>query len=129
MVRLRDSRYLPAEQVAAPEEGIRFRARTGRSVAGRALLPSGDPAVRALVTLRDPLDEEVMERTVATDDDGRFRITGLPDDASLVLFGTLQLEGVTYSHRLSAVQPGDRDCTLELRPEDPVPPNRRRRGR
>ena len=129
VVRLRDARYLPAEQVAAPGEGIRFRARRGRSVAGRALLPSGDPAVRALITLRNPRDERVMERTVASDDQGRFRITGLPDEAFLVLFGTLQLAGVTYSTRLSAVQPGDHECTLELQPEDPVPPNRRRRGR
>ena len=92
------------------------------------MLPSGEPALRALVTLRDP-EGAVAERTVATDDQGRFEFTGLPETDRLVLFAAVQREGSTYSRRISGVRSGETGLDLELQTEDPIPPDRRKRGK
>lgn len=126
LVRLRDMRFLPDEGQVSGNR-IRFQARLGNSLEGRAVLPSGGPALRALITLREP---DGTERTIATDDRGRFRFTGLGTEGSLVLFASLQVDGATYSRRISGLRPGETNRLVELRLEDPVPPHRRnRRGR
>jgi hypothetical protein len=102
---------------------LRIALRTGARLSGQAFLPDGRPAARAIAELRDPANARDVEpqRTFA-DRDGRFVFGGLPDDAVLTLWVSLELEGRTWSGQLRGVQPGD-DCRLDLRLEDPAPPS------
>ncbi|MBI5853145.1 MAG: carboxypeptidase regulatory-like domain-containing protein [Planctomycetes bacterium] len=78
------------------------------------------------VELRDPSGALGLEPRVAvTDAAGRCRFEGLPF-AAYTLFASQAPGGVTWSGRRTGVQPGAEEWTIELRSEDPPPPDRSR---
>ncbi|MBL8729909.1 MAG: carboxypeptidase regulatory-like domain-containing protein [Planctomycetes bacterium] len=103
-----------------PLEPLAIALEAGSRVHGRARLDGGDPAVGAVITLRDPSGRlRPAERAVAADDDGRFEFAGLPDDRGLVLFASMPRGGHTWSGRRTQFAAGDDPVDVVLRDEDP----------
>lgn len=123
-------RHVPRGITLAPREGdqdlAEFVLARGLAVEVRVVRTSGEAAADVDVELRDPGGALGIEPRVAvTDAAGRCRFEGLPF-AAYTLFATHAPDGVTWSGRRAGVQPGAEEWTIELRSEDPPPPDRSR---
>lgn len=130
MLRSSDPRYLN-QSIPVPittATALRFQASAGLSLSGRARLPDGAAAAGAIVTLRDPTGRlRPAERSAVAATDGSFVFAGLHDGLVVVLFGTQQRSGRTWSGKIAHFQVGATSAAeLVLRDEDPelLPPRR-----
>ncbi|HYH96617.1 carboxypeptidase-like regulatory domain-containing protein [Hyalangium sp.] len=89
-----DERFLPARMpVQAPAENVRWVLRRGGGVAGSVTDAQGAPLERVWVSLWKSGEGWTLERSEATDEQGRFSLAGL-GAGSYVLEASLRQEGV-----------------------------------
>ena len=123
-------RHVPRGIMLAPRESdqdlAEFVLARGLELDVLVIRAGGEAAADVDVELRDPSAAlGLAPRVAVTDAAGRCRFEGLPF-AVYTLFATQAPGGITWSGLRAGVQPGDEEWTIELRNEDPPPPDRSR---
>ncbi len=126
VVRIRafaDGHSFDEREVRLPQTSeLVLTARPGVALTGRVFVDGTRPAEGAVVALRAPSRTSAVDRTTATDADGRFRFDGLPGDVTFVVSASLERGAHTWSGRIVGAQPGSDEWRIDLRHEDPPPP-------
>ena len=130
MLRVSDPRFAnqTIELDTIPLEPVAVTIAQGSELRGVVTWADGKPAGGIVVTVRDASGLlRPAQRTVLSDDAGRFAFGGLRHDRVVVLFATTQRDGHTWSAKLDRVFGGGEGVELTLRDEDPVwiPPKAR----
>ena len=124
-VQLLDPRYRRSTVPTVLRPGIRnrltIRADPGAQLHGQVLLPNGEPAPRAVISLQGS-----HHQTVLTGSDGRFRIQGLSDTDPLRVSARLVHNGTAYISKNVLITPGETPWVVKLQTEDPGLPGRRK---
>ena len=108
-----------ARELAADQRNIEIQLRAGAAIEGIITDQRGQPSPGVTVTLRDPGGAlRPAERTLLSDDEGRFRFAGLPPGQVVMLSAQRVRGGQTWSVQARA-EAGERDVRMQLRHEDP----------
>ncbi len=112
-------------EVTKTSKRATIQARSGFKIQGHVLLPSGRPAVNALVMLREPRGSlDLGEMVACTGPDGGFTFQGLPKDLNLILTASLDKAGRTWTSRAMGVEADTPELKVLLLAEDRPQPGR-----